>query len=138
MNLDYTALRFWIDIGQTLATVAIGVYVWWDKYKLKTASRIDRLEAWKVAREPVITGLLEDMRKRNEQYARHRGRTEQLERDYKEVVTDIRHLPDKDAVIQLTQQIGSLSTRLGELKGKLDGVDHIVELLNEHHLRDSK
>lgn len=133
-NLDYVAWRFWIDIGQTLATVAIGVYVWWDKRQTQGVKRINRIEAWQVEQGPKITALAELVTDRNGKCSDHEKRTNQLEKDHQVMQANIQNLPDKDDLAELTKQIGRLTEKLATVDGRLTGINRAVDLLNQHHL----
>lgn len=135
MTIDYTAWRFWIDMGQTAATVAIFCYVWWDKRSLKTAARTAKIERWQTEKGPLIDTLKASNTERDGRCARHRGRIDALEKAQQALQADVKHLPTRKDLADLSGKIGQLTEKLANLDGKLTGIDRAVNLLNEHHLR---
>lgn len=138
MTLDYSAWRFWIDIGHTCLTLALGGYVWVDKRQVKTTERFSKLETWQTEHAPAIKTLIEAEAKREAGCEKHKERTEKLELDQKEMQIDIRHLPSRQDLADLSKQIGGLTEKLGTLDGRLTGINRAVDLLNQHHLRISE
>jgi len=136
--MDYVAWRFWTDIGQTFATVAIGIYVWWDKRGIKTTQRFEALETWKTEKTPVIEDLIEEKETRGAACARHQDRTSKLEIDQRSLQIDISHLPNRQDQAELSKQIVGLTEKLATLDGRLIGINRAVDLLNQHHLRISE
>lgn len=134
MTVDYVAWRFWIDIGQTAATVAIGVYVWWDKRQTQGGQRINRLEAWQIEQGPKITALADVVAARSDRCARHEERTNKLESEHQVMQANLQNLPDKDDLAELAKQIGRLTEKLATVDGRLTGINRAVDLLNQHHL----
>ena len=134
MTVDYVAWRFWIDIGQTAATVAIGVYVWWDKRQTQGGQRINRLEAWQVDQGPKITALADVVAARSDRCIRHEERTNKLESEHQVMQANLQNLPDKDDLAELAKQIGRLTEKLATVDGRLTGINRAVDLLNQHHL----
>ncbi len=73
-QIDYTAWRFWMDVLQMVATVLIGVYVWWTSRERVTTKRFqnqeDRITVLEVTAKnaPVckhhdqLSGRIEDIR----------------------------------------------------------------------------
>lgn len=138
MTLDYSAWRFWTDIGHTCLTLGIGVYVWWEKRRAKTAERFRKLENWQLEHTPTIEDLVKSKDTHKSGCERHKERTEQLEIGQKEMQSDIRHLPSRQDLADLSKQIGGLTEKLGTLDGRLTGINRAVDLLNQHHLRISE
>lgn len=134
-ELDYTALRFWMDVFQLVATAAIGVYVWWDKHRTKVNERFAAIEEWQEQHEPKITALTDAEDDRDASCNRHKERTSKLEIDQREIQSDIRHLPGKRDIDNLTGQISALNAKLGQLDGRLTGINRAVDLMNQHLLK---
>lgn len=44
MDLDYTAMKFWLDLIQVVATLGVGIYVWLSNRHRVTATRLSKLE----------------------------------------------------------------------------------------------
>ena len=113
MDVDYSALRFWFDVGQFFLTCAIGVYVWMSNRQKVTATRIKKMEA------DVGEGLLS-----------HGNRLTKLE-------SDSGHIPSRLEMGSLSDKISGLSRELGKLEGRLTGINRAVDLMNEHLLNRS-
>ena len=135
MTIDYTAWRFWVDIGQTAVTAAIGLYVWWDKRSLKTAARFAKIENWQAEKGPLIDAQQISNTERGESCTRHKGRTTALEKAQQAMQADLEHLPAREDLADLAKEIGRLTEKLATLDGRLTGINRAVDLLNQHHLR---
>lgn len=134
-GLDYTALRFWMDVGQTIGTVAIGVFVWWDKQRTKTAKRFAELESWKDDHEPRVDALETAVEEMQEKCSSHQDQTGQLDRGMIAVQAELRHLPGKKEIDMLTRQIGDMNEKMGRMDGRLAGINRAVDLMNQHLLK---
>lgn len=134
-GLDYTALRFWMDVGQTVGTVAIGVFVWWDKHRTKIAKRFADLETWKGEHVPRVDALETAIEEMQEKCSSHQGQTGQLDRGMISVQAELRHLPGKHELDTLSVRISDLTEKLGNLDGRLTGINRAVDLMNQHLLK---
>lgn len=134
-GIDYTAVRFWMDVGQTAATVAIGVFVWWDKQRTKTSKRFAALESWKGEHEPRVEALETAIEEMREQCSSHQGQTGQLDRGMIAVQAELKHLPGKKEIDMLIRQIGDLNEKIGRMGGRLTGINRAVDLMNQHLLK---
>ena len=135
MAYDYTAMRFWFDIAQLAGTMAIGIYVWWDRRKKTTEKRFVALEQT-VTSHSTSLQLIDGAKERREaDCGKHQQRTADLENKQVELESDIRHLPSRQELSDLSNKIGSLTENLGRLDGRLSGINRAVDLLNQHHLR---
>lgn len=135
MTYDYTELRFWFDVAQLAGTLAIGIYVWWDRRKKANEKRFAALEQVVVSHSAslqLIDGVKE---KRESGCEKHLQRTIDLENKQVELEADIRHLPSRQDLSNLSDKISSLTEKLGTLDGRLTGINRAVDLLNQHHLR---
>lgn len=162
MIADYEALKFWFDVVQFLGTVAIGIYVWWDRRKQGNASRFTNLERATTAHGEALsrisagherlekkhdlhlkrTSAIEDISRANggaiESILLTRGKCElRLEKYIERTATlerELQALPSRDELAELTRNIGTLTEKLGVLDGRLGGINRAVDLLNQHHL----
>lgn len=135
MIQDYTAWRFWFDIAQLAGTLAIGIYVWWDRRKKANEGRIVALEQAVGGHSASLQIMNEAKAKRESSCEKHQQRTIDLESKQTELQSDIRHLPSRQEISELSNRIGSLTENLGRLDGRLSGINRAVDLLNQHHLR---
>lgn len=121
---NYPAWRFWFDVAQLLGTIAIAVYVWWDRRK----KRFTTLEQTVAAHDTYLKNLGTEKKERKKDCEAHKKRTTDLEKD-------VHHLPSRQELTELSGKIGSLTEKLGTLDGRLTGINRAVDLLNQHHLR---
>lgn len=128
MTVDYTAWRFWMDAGNYVATVAIGLYVWWDKRKVKTVKRFQDLEDWKSKQGPRIESLETGMDELKKQCTGHMQQTNKLGVDFKT-------MPTREDLAKLSDQMNALSVNLGTANGRLTGIGRAVDLMNQHLLK---
>ena len=133
--IDYTAMRFWMDVGQTVATVAIGIYVWWDKHRTKIAKRFAELESWEDEHEHRVDALETAIEGMQEQFSTHQNQMGQLDRGMIAVQAELRHLPGKKEIDMLTRQIGDMNEKMGRMDGRLAGINRAVDLMNQHLLK---
>lgn len=106
-TLNWTALRFALDLLMLVGVVMVGVYSWWVARNQATKSAID------LVGERV--GSVED-------------RMTRVERD-------IRSLPTPSDLYELNQRIATVHGDLREIKGALQGLSRAVDLMNEHLIR---
>ena len=125
---DYTAMRFWFDVLQLAGTAAIGAYVWWDRRKKANEKRFCALEEVVSSHAVSLGSIVAAKEKKDLDCERRLLRITELERD-------VHHLPSREEISKLSDQIGSLTEKLGTLDGRLTGINRAVDLLNQHHLR---
>jgi len=142
MTVDYTAWRFWMDVGIYAFNIALGLYVWWDKRKVKTAKRFQVLEQWQTAQEARLATVeqgLENAEKElqdtKESCKAHHARTDSIDKRSLQMAADYDHLPTKEELEKLSEKIGALTEKLGRLEGRLSGVGRAVDLMNQHLLK---
>ncbi len=131
MSGNYDALRFWFDVVQLAGTIGIGIYVWWDRRKKSNNKRFNSLEEIVSSHELSINQIAADKERKDTECDRRLQRITELEHD-------VLRLPSRDEISKLSDQIGSLSKELSELSGRLSGINRAVDLLSEHHLKESK
>lgn len=127
---NYNAWRFWFDVVQLAGTVIIGAYVWWSNRVKVTAKRFEALEREVNLRASALT--VRDAKK--EQGARcaiHLARTAAAESAIVRIDSDMKHMPTAGDISALSSQIGQFQKDLGELSGKLSGINRAVDLINE-------
>ena len=105
---NYTALRFWFDVGQYVVTIAIGVYVW-------VSGRLS-------ARAGELARARKEMGRMNE-------RLRKLE-------IDMDHAIDHEDLRAVHERINAVGDLVANLSGKMDGVKGAVDMIQEHLLSD--
>jgi len=138
MTVDYTALRFWMDVGIYAFNIALGLYVWREKRKVKTAQRFQDLEEWKAEQGPKITEMKANIAELKGQCRDHKDQTSKLGEKHLIMQADFRNLPSREELNRLSEQMGSLSKNLGRMDGRLAGIGRAVDLMNQHLLKVSE
>jgi len=112
--MDYSALRFWLAVGQIIFNLVLAWGVWASNKHKATNGRIDGLE----------TAIKKDI-------SCHESRLQSLENDMKHLPShkDITDLSEK-----LTSKIGELGEKVSSVQASMVGVQKGLDLLNEHHL----
>jgi chromosome segregation ATPase len=130
VTINYTAWRFWFDTGQMVATLVIGIYVWWSNRDKVAARRFAKLEAEVKDRAPgdalerAKAELEKAKAERDAKCTLHQARTAELEHN-------LRKIPDRAEVSELAREMNDLGQKLGRLEGRLDGLNRLGDLINE-------
>lgn len=130
MTPDYTAWRFWLDVLQVAGLVALGLYSWWRDREKVTAKRFQALEK-DVATRVTAADLKSMEEKQAERCGRHKARTGQLE-------MDVRQLPGRAEIVGLSSDIRALTEKMGRMEGRLEGLNRLADLINEHLINKEK
>jgi hypothetical protein len=128
-NLNYSALWFWFNVAQSAFTAGIGVYVWWSNREKVTAGKFSRLEK-QVSDRVTKTELAELEREHKARLDRHRREMVETTNKLLKMENDICHLPTQQDMRSLSGEISGLRSSLGEVSGKLGGVNRAVDLIN--------
>jgi CII-binding regulator of phage lambda lysogenization HflD len=118
MNLD--EIRNGLQIVQMLATAVIAVYVWFT----------NRDKANKQAIEQLRTDFQQQNAGQQEEIKKLQERVLQAE-------SDIKHLPNHDALAQLHERINEVGHELSGLMGEFKSMNHTLQLIHQH-LMDRK
>lgn len=130
MPAQYTVVWFWLQVGQMIATVIVGIYVWWTNREKVTNSRFTNLEK-DVAQRPTWDDVKKRDKDRSERCNRHDVRIKNVESDVLSIGADVKHLPSHKDFERLSDRIGALDHSLGEFAGRLTGLNRAVDLINE-------
>ena len=106
-SLDWTALRFLLDLVLVAGMCAVAYYTWWAS----------RMNANKTAIKRV-----------DERVHEVEGRVAEVERE-------LNHMPTHADISELSSRIGDVHGDLREIKGSLKGLSRAVDLMNEHLIR---
>ncbi len=101
--IDYKALEFWFTVGQWGFNLLIALYLWISRKNTATNQRVDTLGE----------------------------KVDAVEKDIVKIRADLDHLPDQDQFGRLGREITALTKELGEVKGRLGGINRAVDLINE-------
>ena len=104
----------WIAVAQMIYNFVIGVYLWINRRYQATNKRVDEVK--------------EDLTLR----------IEDTERALVRVSTDVSHLPNRAEINSLRDDIRQLTGELSETKGRLNGINRAVDLINEFLINQGK
>lgn len=103
---DYSALRFWLDVGQYAIAVGVGIYVWLgNRFSAKTEE---------------VKGVRVDV-------AAIANRVTKLE-------SDLSHALCHEDLGSVHDRINDVAEQVAGLSGKMDGVKGAVEMIQEYLL----
>lgn len=126
---DYAQYQFWFNVFQFSLTVLVAVGAWWRTREKAdaatiTAAKVEmqkRQEAAKLARD--------------EQCKAHKaettGATGSLQKLYNHLHDEISHLPARQEIRDLSESMKHLTERIGNLDGRMSGVNRAVDLINQ-------
>lgn len=106
--VDYSAMRFWFDIGQYVVTIGIGVYVWLG----------NRLNA------------------KNEEVKRVKKDVITIKERVTKLETDMVHTLSHEDLGAVYERINDVAEEVAELSGKMDGVKGGLDMIHEHLLSE--
>jgi hypothetical protein len=127
---NYLAWKFWTDNLVLLVVIANALYTWWSNREKVTSSRFAALEK-EVSERLKKTDLAEANARRDKQCAEHKTKTEELHRTYSALHIEVTKLPDRREITNLDNSMKKLSEKIGNLEGRLSGVNRAVDLINE-------
>lgn len=104
--MDYGAYTFWINLALIVISGAQGVYIWINRRHEVTDARMKEVEIVQADFQNKLT---------------------QME-------SDIRHLPTHQDIHALLKTMSDFGAQVGELTGKLGGLNRAVDLINQHLL----
>ncbi|MGD8388170.1 MAG: hypothetical protein PVG49_13595 [Desulfobacteraceae bacterium] len=102
--VDYQAWKFWVEIGQWTFNVIVAGYLWSSRRHVATTKRVD------TAHE----------------------RIDCVEKDVIELRGRIDQQPNQKQFEALGRDIRSLTSKLGKVEGRLEGINRVADLMNEH------
>lgn len=127
---NYQAWQFWFGVFQFVGLVALGVYTWWTNREKITAKRFLGLERQFAKCMPVAEHqAAEDTR--NADCRAHQLRTGEVELSLARIGSEIRNMPNRQEMAALSHDINGLTRKLGNVEGRLDGLNHTLALINE-------
>lgn len=127
---DMESWRFALQVGQAVATAAVAVYVWWSNREKVTSQRFAALEK-EVAERLKKTDLSEAKTRRDEQCSIHRKATDHIHDLYETLHIKVNTLPDRREITNLDNSIKCLNEKLGNLDGRISGLNRVADLMNE-------
>jgi len=128
--MDYTAADFWLKALHLIGLVALGIYTWWVNREKVTAKRFRALED-DVRKRATEQAVAEIERRRIERCEAHMARVAEAERAISKLGTEVTHMPSRSELGRMTDTLTQISRKLGNLEGRLDGINRVAGLMNE-------
>ena len=126
MTGNYTALQFWFNVMQALATLALFLYT---RRMGKQKASEDRIRS-------IEKALSEKQSASN--CEKHGLRMSAIETRVSEINIELDHLPTQRQISELNQGINNLSGELRVTQGRLEGINRAVDLMNEFLINQGK
>ncbi|MDA8413011.1 MAG: hypothetical protein M0023_04395 [Desulfobacteraceae bacterium] len=127
---DYPKWKLVLDLIQMLGTVAVAIYVWWSNREKVTSQRFSALEK-EVAERLKKTDLDEAKIARDLHCSDHKNETKALSKAYADLHIEVTRLPDRREITNLDNTMKQLAEKLGNLDGRMSGMNRAVDLINE-------
>ena len=105
---DYNAWQFWGWAGSWLFNGLVALYLWFAR------------------RHQATIRLVETTKQELG------GRMDMAERNIVQVQADLRHMPTQAQIRDLNFNMGTLAATLEGVKGRLEGINRVADLMNEH------
>ena len=106
--------RTWVAIGQMVYNIVISLYLWVSRRYQATNERVDEVKE------------------------RLSSRIEEIEKSVVRISTDISHIPSRAELNGLREDIRYLTSELGEMKGRLGGINRVADIMNEYLISKDK
>jgi len=106
--------RTWVAIGQMAYNVAISLYLWVNRRYQATNERVDEVK------EKLSL------------------RIEDIEKSVVRISADLSHIPSRAELNGLREDIRYLTSELGEMKGRLSGINRVADIMNEYLISKDK
>lgn len=115
MDLNYTAAKFWLDVGQIIAICCLGIYTWWQGKSRATQSAIERVDKNQSETSKLINDRIES----------HADRILLVEKR-------IESLPQDRHISELHEKMNVTNREMGELGSALKSTNSLLNVLHEH------
>lgn len=127
---DYTAWKFWLDLAQLLGILAVGLYTWWSNREKVTDKKFTSLEG-RVARTVSKLELEGAIASKEIMCGHHKKDTRRQETAIHALEAEIKALPTRLEVKELSTDMAGLTEKIGNLSGRLEGINRVADLMNE-------
>ena len=128
--VNYPQWKFYLDLLQMLGTVCVFIYVWWTSREKVTAQRFTALEK-EVAKRLKPSDLDIAKAARDRLCGEHKAKTDDLTKAYDHLHIEVSRLPDRREITNLDNSIKDLTKELGNLEGRITGLNRVADLMNE-------
>ncbi|MBN2060715.1 MAG: DUF2730 family protein [Deltaproteobacteria bacterium] len=102
--MNYASMQFWLGIAQWAFNIIVALYLWINRKHQATMKRIE-------------------------------SASDQVSKNEKDIIrlkAELKNLPSQAQFSDLSKEIRSLTKELSETKGRLQGINRAVDLINEH------
>jgi len=114
VEIDYNAWRFWIGVGSLIFNMLIAAYLWFSRKHQATIKMVEK----------AVTSL--------------GNRIDANEKGLLEVQTELKFIPTQRQLQRLNTNMGTLEGELKEVKGRLEGINRVADLMNEYLINREK
>ena len=128
--MDYAAGKFWLDIAVLIGVAANTLYTWWANRAKVTSRRFAALEK-EVAERISKEDFKDAKRQKDQDCAKHKDETKGLEQAYHTLSREVDKLPSRSEIKELSDSMRTLTEKIGNLDGRMSGVNRAVDLINE-------
>lgn len=126
---EYAKYQFYFNIFQFLLTCAVAVGAWWRTREKADDAKVTAAEAGMQKRLELAKA---ERDKRCDEHKQQTAKdTAKLNRLYEHLHEEISHLPGRQELHDLTASMRSLTDRIGNLDGRMQGVNRAVDLINQ-------
>ena len=126
---NYAQYQFWFNVFQFFVTAGVAIFAWWRTREKTDESRV------KAAEKTMEQRLKTAKDERDRQCEQHKIKTKEdnakLERLYEHLHEEIGHLPGRNELLELTSSMRTLTAQIGNLEGRMQGVNRAVDLINQ-------
>lgn len=126
---EYAKYQFYFNIFQFVLTCAVGFGAWW-----RTREKADdaKVQAAETNMQKRLESAKSERDKRCEEHKQQTAKdTAKLQRLYEHLHEEISHLPGRQELQDLTASMRNLTDRIGNLDGRMQGVNRAVDLINQ-------
>lgn len=131
-DIDYNAIRFWIDLGILLWAFFVSGLVIWDRRNKVTQDAVKKLHEDTTA---AVQTLRHEIAK---ELADMRIKTEDRRKHVDSIVQEMRarqaDTPTRGDLAQLYQAINTVSAVATELRGTVSALQNTMQIINQHLL----
>lgn len=121
MNVDFVAIRWWIDFGLVLLVVATQGFNFWDRRNKVTQEAVAKLRGDFMQELAVLKIDLETRRRR-------------IDDHLEGVKTRLSDTPTRPDLARLHEAIGDVSQVANQLRGTVESLQGTISLINQHLL----
>lgn len=121
MNVDFVAIRWWIDFAMLLLLVATMGFTFWDRRNKVTQEAVSKLRS-DLSQE--IASMKSDIESRRRRIDDHFG----------EIRTRLSDTPTRLDLSRLYEAIGDVSQVANQLRGTVESLQGTISLINQHLL----